>query len=263
MAQNDSTASISSSAMKKALSRDLLKYIAIIGMTMQHLADKFFVYESLSEASLLYWLFYIAGGITAPLMCYFLAEGYQYTRSKKKYAARLFVFAVIAQLPYALFWEESFLETIQSLNIIFNLLICFGALVAYEKIENKILKWALILACAAITYFFCEWSAIPVLWVVWFYIFRSRKKLQLLGFAIGGLLDAGPSFIGGYMADYLDMSHIFLFASYLIVPLLAGFLIYYFYSGKKGRYPVFSKWVFYVYYPLHFLILHVIYSTMT
>ena len=35
-------------------------------------------------------------------MCWFLVEGYRYTRSVKKYAGRLLIFAVISQLPYYL-----------------------------------------------------------------------------------------------------------------------------------------------------------------
>lgn len=247
------------SAFKKTINRDILKYIAIIGMTLQHFADKFFEYEVLSEASLLYWGFYLAGCITAPLMCYFLAEGYQYTRAKNKYASRLLIFAVIAQFPYALFWQETLIETIQSLNIIFNLLICFCALVVYEKVENKVLRWLIIIAFAALTHLFCEWGAIPVLWVLLFNIFRDSKKLQLLSFAAGGLVDAVSSFIGGFVHNYLDAAHVFLYFAYFFVPFLAGLFIYYFYSGKKGRHPVFSKWFFYVYYPLHFLILHLLY----
>lgn len=31
-----------------------------------------------------------------------------------------------------------------------------------------------------------------------------------------------------------------------------------FYNGKKGRYPTFSKWIFYVFYPMHLLVAYII-----
>lgn len=249
--------------MKKVLNRDTLKYAAIIGMAMQHAADKFLEPEVLGDATLLYWILYLAGGITAPLMCYFLAGGYWYTHSKTNYALRLLIFAVIAQVPYAFFWEESFIETIQSLNFIFNLFMCFCALTAYEKIGNKILKWIVIAACVVLTHLFFEWGAIPVIWVLFFNIFRDKPKMQLLGFALGGFIDAGSSLIEGIIYQCLDLSYAFLYISYFVMPLLVGIVIYYFYNGKKGRFPVFSKWFFYIFYPLHFLILHLIYLAST
>ena len=33
-------------------------------------------------------------------MCFFLVEGYRYTHSRKKYALRLLIFALISQVPY-------------------------------------------------------------------------------------------------------------------------------------------------------------------
>ena len=33
-------------------------------------------------------------------LCFFLVEGYRYTHSRKKYALRLLIFALISQVPY-------------------------------------------------------------------------------------------------------------------------------------------------------------------
>lgn len=75
--------------MKIELNRDQIKYIAVFTMLLNHVANIFlqpgtFACEALKDI----------GYFTAPVMCWFLVEGYRYTRSVKKYAGRLLIFAV-------------------------------------------------------------------------------------------------------------------------------------------------------------------------
>ncbi len=70
--------------MKIELNRDQIKYIAVFTMLLNHVANIFlqpgtFACEALKDI----------GYFTAPVMCWFLVEGYRYTRSVKKYAGRL------------------------------------------------------------------------------------------------------------------------------------------------------------------------------
>ena len=73
-----------------------LKMIAIIGMLMQHTV---LVLGSIIPV----WLHFplqFGGGFTFPIMAFFLVEGYRHTRDVKKYATRIFVFALVSQLPH-------------------------------------------------------------------------------------------------------------------------------------------------------------------
>ena len=36
-----------------------------------------------------------------------------------------------------------------------------------------------------------------------------------------------------------------------------------FYNGKKGRHPVFAKWFFYAFYPLHYLVIWLMIRCLT
>ena len=72
--------------MKIELNRDQIKYIAVFTMLLNHVANIFlqpgtFACEALKDI----------GYFTAPVMCWFLVEGYRYTRSVKKYAGRLLI----------------------------------------------------------------------------------------------------------------------------------------------------------------------------
>ena len=76
---------------RKVLNRDTIKYIAVITMLLNHIAAVFPI-----SGTLLRMFFLGIGNFTAITMCYFLVEGYDYTRSKKKYAGRLLLFAVMS-----------------------------------------------------------------------------------------------------------------------------------------------------------------------
>ena len=78
--------------MKKILNRTFLKLLAITAMTCDHAALAF-----LSSDSVLYYLMRGFGRITAPIMAFFIAEGFMHTKSRIKYLSRLGAFALISQ----------------------------------------------------------------------------------------------------------------------------------------------------------------------
>ena len=56
-------------------------------------------------------------------MCFFLAEGFRYTSSKRRYGERLLFGAVLSQLPFFLVFR------LMTFNMMFTLLLCFLLLV--------------------------------------------------------------------------------------------------------------------------------------
>lgn len=54
-----------------------------------------------------------------------------------------------------------------------------------------------------------------------------------------------------------------LYTCVMFAALMAAYLcMTVFYNGKKGRYPNFAKWFFYVFYPLHYLLIWMIQLTL-
>ena len=85
----------------RVLNRDMIKYIAITAMLLNHIANIFLV-----PGTLWYEVLVDIGYFTAITMCYFLVEGFRYTHSRKQYALRLFGFGVVSQVPFSGFQHD-------------------------------------------------------------------------------------------------------------------------------------------------------------
>lgn len=236
----------------KILNRDLIKYIAMFLMLLNHISIIF-----MEPGTFLSELFLDLGYFTAITMCYFLVEGYRYTHSKKKYARRLFIFALISEIPFSLaFTEEGVLE-FHGLNMIFTLLICFGILVVVERVGNKILRFVCILGLI-IPSLISDWALLaPVFTLLFIWSYGSKVKTKY-AFIISMILFGILEFLARVNILPLKENLIFSLGS-MVGILLAGITIIYLYNGKRmDRGREFSKWFFYIFYPGHLLILGLI-----
>ena len=90
---------------KRGFSGSDLKLIAIAAMTLDHL-----VWTLMPGYDRTWWvlLCHALGRITAPVMWFFIAEGFHYTRSLKRYGARLFLLALLSHFAYNFCFGISF-----------------------------------------------------------------------------------------------------------------------------------------------------------
>lgn len=226
---------------KTSLTKNTLKVIAVIAMTIDHIGMIL-----VPSSSVLSFAMRFVGRLTAPIMCMFLAEGYFYTSNKRKYGARLLVFAVLSQVPYALAHGNSLLKA--DFNMIFTLFFCFLILLANEKVDNAALRAVVICLLAAATCF-SDWGVIAPLWVLSFYAFReNKKKLTVAYLLIFVPCMAMPAVFSASAGQSL-FREAWQAGLLLFVPLI------YLYRGEEGKKTTLSKWFFYVYYPLHLLLL--------
>ena len=110
------------------MNRDQIKYVAMFTMLLNHIANVF-----LEPGTFLFEVMVDVGYFTAITMCYFLVEGYCYTRSKEKYGKRLLLFALISEIPFCLAFTEEGTISFVSMNMLFTLFLCFLILYAMEK----------------------------------------------------------------------------------------------------------------------------------
>ena len=227
------------------MSRDSIKMVAMLTMLINHIANVFLPAGRWYTNLCLY-----IGYFTAVTMCYFLVEGYGYTRSKRKYAGRLLGFAVLAQLPYQLAFPENGIAGFVQFNMLFTLLLCFLVLLAQERIHNRVLRGAAIvlLICASL---FCDWVLLAPVFTLLFIWARDSRPRKQLAFAAAAVLYGGMAGLGsGSLAETVGCA----------VPILtAGFVVLYLYNGQRARRGrSFSKWFFYTFYPAHLLVLGLI-----
>lgn len=89
----EKTVDASAISVSKNNRNDVLKLIAIITMLLDHIGYMFFPKTVIFRA---------IGRIAFPIFAYHIALGYRHTSNLKRYAKRLFVFALISQVPYTL-----------------------------------------------------------------------------------------------------------------------------------------------------------------
>ncbi len=239
----------------RGMTASALKYIAIAAMLIDHIA-----YAFVPEDTPLCVLMHFIGRLTAPIMCFFIAEGYHYARSVKKYALRLAIFALISQLPFQFFFtmkEENPVYWPPELNMIFSLLCGLLALWAWHEIDNILLRFLALFGLCLAT-LFADWPVFTVLFVLTFGIYRENRKKQLIAFAaVAGLmlcymLTLTLVFSNTPRMWLTNLYHLGVFG---VIPLLL------FYNGRRGGGRG-SKWVFYIFYPAHIAVLALIYLLM-
>ncbi|MGI6746198.1 MAG: TraX family protein [Acutalibacteraceae bacterium] len=222
----------------KCLSANQIKAVAVTAMLADHLA-----WWLLTTGSAGGQLVHFIGRLTAPLMCWFIAHGYTHTSDVRRYIQRLIIFAVISHFPYVIYFGFRWYA---NTSVIFTLLLGLIAIHFCSKYRNKTLQLLFILFCCILAYN-SDWSYIAVLWIVFFYRFRSNLKAQLIAFiSIGLAFYALPQFI---LSEFSD---VYVFGFLLAVPFIL------LYSGRRGKKSALTKWSFYIFYPLHLIILSVL-----
>ncbi|MBO5868894.1 MAG: hypothetical protein J6Q54_08305 [Oscillospiraceae bacterium] len=220
-------------SMKKGLTGNQLKLIALITMTIDHIG-----YILLPQ----YRILRIIGRLAFPIYAYMIAEGCIYTKSMGKYLTTLAVTAVICQI-------STFLAGSLYLNIMvtFSLSVGIIRLLKKAKATGKLLwKLAFLLAVAG-AYFLAEvmpvflpgtdygidYGFLGIILPVGLYVCKNKQqKLCVLAVVLAMLS-------GLYWSVQ--------WYSLLSIPLLA------LYNGSRGKWKL--KWLFYAWYPAHLAVL--------
>lgn len=241
--------------MKKGLNSNALKMIAIIAMTIDHIA--WLVFPDYPH-EVLPVILHTIGRLTCPIMCYFIAEGYHYTKNIRKYICRLFVFAVISHFAY-IFASADFVDwksfipfyygnILNQTSVIWPLAwgLVMLRIVNSEKIPKQWVKTVLILLICLVT-FPSDWSCIASLCILAFGTNRGKLRTQSMWLII-------------YVAIYATVYCFAIDWVYGLVQMGVVLAIPFIklYNGERGKNPRVNKimkWFFYIYYPLHLAIL--------
>ena len=178
----------------------------------------------------------VIGRIAFPIYCFLLVEGFQRTHDRKKYAFRLFLFALISELPFDLaFYNTAWKVEYQ--NVFFTLFLGFCVMAGIHMLEEKTislwLKWGgqilVFITGAAVAELLCtDYGAKGIMVITVLYLFRKNEENQILA---------------GALSFFWEVMALFAF-----IPIAL-------YNGKKG---LNLNYIFYFFYPAHLLVLYVL-----
>ena len=81
------------------------------------------------------WLTCI-GRLTFPIFAFMIVEGYFHTKNLKKYVCRLFVFAILSEIPFNLAMGSRIFYPVHQ-NVLWSFLISIGLIHWNEKVKEK------------------------------------------------------------------------------------------------------------------------------
>lgn len=222
------------------MSTFVLKIIALISMFFDH--SGYVIFNGFSN-------FNYIGRLAFPIFAFLITEGYTHTKNFKKYCIRLFIWALISEAPFMLF-KIKYVDANSpfSLNVLFTLLLGLFTIWSYDK-NKTIGSFVLILSCYIAEMCKCDYGAFGIITIFIFYVFKDKKMLMNI------------SFILLVLTRYIYKITIFfnteLFFPYFLLCLSTMFSLTFInlYNKKEGKK---IKYLFYAFYPLHFLILYLI-----
>lgn len=204
--------------------------------------------------AIIWWVMrMIIGRIAFPIYCYLLVEGFLHTKNVAKYAMRLFVFAIVSEIPFDLaLFQEIYGTRYQ--NVFFTLLLGLLGMwgITYidkivrkkketqklsQRLSQRLCFWVGIIGTIAVVALSLgtaellrtDYGAEGVAFILLLYLFHKQKSMQITVGCVGSLLVLEE----------------------LTAPL--AFLFIALYRGERG---LKLKYFFYCIYPLHLILLY-------
>ena len=229
---------------KKPFSADILKLIAVCAMLADHAAWLFLPFDAPAGQSVHFF-----GRIAAPVTCFLLVEGYFHTRSVKRYAVRLGVFALISQIPYSIFQTGTidFRPGPGRFSVLYTLLCCLLAVWVWDKMRDKAFC-SFALAALSLLSVLGDWMMFAFLFTMVFAINRGNLRKQCLWFAAAAVFMTGLMTASSMLDGNPFYSQLYQLGVLLSIPCLG------LYNGRRAA-TARGKWIFYVFYPAHLLAL--------
>ena len=229
--------------MSRGLTGNQLKFIAILAMTIDHLTWTLFPGYSTAWYVI---IAHIIGRLTAPIMWFFIAEGYHYTRNVKRYTMRLFLLAFVSHFAYNFCFGIPILpfqtSVFNQTGVVWSL--AWGLVLLQVNDSQNLRQWQktdMILLVCLIT-FPADWSCVATMAVLFLGTYRGDFRKQMLWMMIWSAIYAAVYFF------FIDKVYAFIqLFTCLTIPLLR------LYNGQRGSWKGMGK-LFYVYYPAHLVL---------
>lgn len=236
----------------KILNSNVLKIIAMILMLLDHLWATFVPDNQ--------WMT-LVGRMVFPIFAFLIVEGYFHTSDYKKYIKRLLIFGLISEIPFNLIYAGSLIFPFHQ-NVMFTLALGLLIISEIDKIKSNkdikikvksIFKILLFLLISIIG--FVDYGITGVLTILVFYLFRDFKF-----FWIGQFISLVLLYIVFFKGQSIIIN-IFNYEYFLPIQAagILSLLFIWLYNGKRGKDSKLIKYSFYCFYPVHMLLIYLIY----
>ena len=219
------------------LNGNQLKILALIAMTIDHIGC--YLYPTHE------WM-RIVGRLAFPIFAYMIAEGARYTKNRKKYLGMRFGLGVICQIVYYFAMGSLFQCILITFTFSIVLIYALDYAIQRKNAEGWILLGLLFIAVFFLVYVLpkllshTDYNVDYGIWGVLFPVFvylGGKNKWARLALAAIPLV---------FLALSYPKQEYALFA---LVPLAL-------YNGTRGKWRM--KYLFYIYYPLHLVVIYAV-----
>ena len=237
----------------KGLNSLSLRVIAMIAMLGDHMW--FTIVEGND------WLTYV-GRIAFPIFAFLLVEGFYHSSNRGKYFSRLFIFAIFSELPFNLMVNGTFAYS-KHQNVLWTLLIGLLVMMVIEIVRNKLDNVMVTgIVTIVVSYFgyyiatssVVDYSGYGILTIVLFYTCYNLRYAW-----IGQLI--GLIYINCFMLIGQTIP-LHLFGNTFELPIQSFAILSLFfiwkYNKQLGPHNKYAQYSFYLFYPLHMLILAIL-----
>lgn len=238
---------------KRGLPQEGLKLIACATMLLDHIGlvvvlECFRQAAGESKGGLLamYEMLRLIGRLAFPIYCFLLSEGYVHTHSPKRYGLRLLIAAVLSEIPYdlAIYGNLNW----QNQSVMVTLLLGFIMLEAMKRYPKLLLKLLIIVPFAVLANLLnTDYGANGILVIALFALTRELPYKEILQF-FGLWCIFSPNHL--MMLNWFSRFYVTTqeWAALAIVPIAL-------YNGRKVTKSKAVQWAFYLFYPVHLLVL--------
>lgn len=214
------------------LSGSTLKVIAMISMVIDHIA-----LYLMEHGTVLYETMRCIGRIAFPVFAFLIAEGFIHTKSRYRYFFTLLDFAVISEIPWYMLNGADGTH-----NVMFTLALGVATLMVLENLlqRSMVLGFLFTVSMAGLASWLgvdYEWRGILVIVISYLYntyahFFPYSRGMQ-------------------FFCTFTLTMH------YGVIGAVMACMFLYLYNGKRGFIKAHKgKYVFYMFYPIHLLIIY-------
>ena len=222
----------------KKLDSFTLKIIAIITMLLDHV----YTYITSTGINIPIWFGYL-GKLAAPIFFYLIVEGFYHTRNRKKYLYRLAIFGVVMIGIDAVIGIHNNIFLSLTLSILMLMIMDYAR---DKEHKNMRIPAAISVLLIGALYMFTEASIYGFAMTLIFYFFREKKFLMAVVYIFFSLI---PVFNMIGQPDIYEQLFLYDYQWMMVFSIILILM----YNGKLGVKNNFTKWMFYVFYPMHLI----------